>query len=83
MHGDATGVCDIVPVDGASAEEVTSPVDGDGVEFLEGLDKVVGILFSGVLHAKVVNDEGENMRLVSCFHSAMVLGTGANPNLAR
>ena len=58
VHGDATGVCDIVPVDGASAEEVTSPVDGDGVEFLEGLDEVVSVLFSDVLDAKVVYGEG-------------------------
>ena len=48
-----------------------------------GLDEVVGFLFSGVLHAKVVYDEGENMGLVSCFHSAGVLGIGANPNLER
>ena len=58
-HGDVTGVCGIVPVDGESAEEGTSPVNGDGVEFLEGLDEVVGILFSDVLDAKVVYDEGE------------------------
>ena len=52
-------MCGIVPVDGESAEEGTSPVDGDGVEFLEGLDEVVGVLFSDVLDAKVVYNEGE------------------------
>ena len=44
---------------------------------------MVGVLFPGVLDAKVVNDEGENMGLVSCFHSAGVLGTGAKPNWVR
>ena len=82
-HGDVTGVCGVVPVNGESAEEGTSTVDGDGVEFLEGLDEMVGVFFSDVLDAKVVNDEGENMGLVSCFHSARVLGKRAKPNLAR
>ena len=58
-HGDITGVCGVVPVDGDSSEEGTIPVDGDGVEFLEGLYEVVGVLFSDVLDAKVVYDEGE------------------------
>ena len=58
-HGDVTGVCSVVPVDGESSEEGTSPVDRDGVEFLEGLDEVVGVLFSDVLDSKVVYNEGE------------------------
>ena len=52
-------MCGVVPVDGESTEEGTSPVDGDGVDFLEGLDEVVGVLFSDILDAKVVYDEGE------------------------
>ena len=52
-HGDVTGVCGVFPVDGESTEEGTSLVDRDGVEFLEGLDEVVGVLFSDVLYAKV------------------------------
>ena len=58
-HGDVTGVDSVVLVYGESTEEGTSPVDGDGVEFLEGLDEVVGVLFSDVLDAKVIYDEGE------------------------
>ena len=58
-HADVTGVCGIVPIDGESSEEGTSPVDGDGVEFLEVLDEVVGVLFSNVLDAKVVYNEGK------------------------
>ena len=53
-HVYVTGVCGVVPVDGESTEEGTSPVDGDGVEFLEGLDEVVGVLLSDILDAKVV-----------------------------
>ena len=56
-------MCGIFPVNGESAEEGTSPVDGDGVEFLQGLDEVVSVLFSNVLEAKVVNDKGEKYGL--------------------
>ena len=57
-HGDVTVLCGVVPVDGESTEDGTSPFNGDGVEFLEDLDEVVGVLFSDVLDAKVVNNEG-------------------------
>ena len=30
-HAYAVGACGIVPVNGESAEEVTGPVDGDGI----------------------------------------------------
>ena len=50
---------------------------------MEGLDEVVGVLFSDVLDTKVVDDSGEIVGLVSCFHSTRVLGTGAKPNLDR
>ena len=58
-HGDFTGVCGVVPVDADSAEDGTSPLDGDGVEFLEGLDEVAIVLFFDVLDAKVIYDKGE------------------------
>ena len=48
----------MVPVNGESAEEGTGPVYGDGVEFLEGLDEVVGVRFSYVLDPKVIDNEG-------------------------
>ena len=60
-------MCGIVLVNGEYAEEGTSTVGGYGVEFLEGLDEVVGVLFSGVLDAKVVNDEGEKYGLGIVF----------------
>ena len=56
-------MCGIVPVDGESVEEGTRPVHGYSVEFLEGLDDVVGILLSNVLDTKVVNEEGEKYGL--------------------
>ena len=59
-HGYVTGACGVVPVNSDSAEQGTGPVDGDGVEFLEVLNEVVGILFSNVFDSKVINDEGEN-----------------------
>ena len=59
-HGDVAGACSIVPVNGEYAEEGTGPVDGDGVQFLEGLDEVVGVFLADVIDPKVVNDEGEN-----------------------
>ena len=59
-HGYVVGACGIVPVNGESAEKGTGPVYVDGVEFLEGLDEVVGVLLAGVLDAKVINNEGEN-----------------------
>ena len=63
-HGYIAGACGIVPVNGESEEEGTGPVDGYGVEFLEGLDEVVGVLLAYVLEPKLINDEGENDGLV-------------------
>ena len=62
-HGDVTGACGIVPVNGDSVEEGTSPVDGDSIQFFEGLDEVVWIFLSDVLDPKFVDDEGENDEL--------------------
>ena len=59
-HGDVAGACGIVLVNGKSTEEGNSPVDGDGVYFLEVLDEVVGVLFADVLDPKLINDKGEN-----------------------
>ena len=69
-HGDVTGVCGVVSVDGESAEEGTSPVDGDGVEFLEGLDEVVGVLFSDALERQSCLQRGRKL-LVWCYASTV------------
>ena len=62
-HGDVAGAWGIVSINGESAEEGTGPVDGYRVEFLEGLDEVVGILFTDVLDPEVIYDEGEKYGL--------------------
>ena len=59
-NGDVAGACDIVPINGYYAEEGNGPVDGDGVEFLEGLDEVVGVISADVLDHKVINYEEKN-----------------------
>ena len=73
----------VVPVDCESAEEGTSPVDGDGVEFLEVLDEVVGVLFSNVLDAKVVYDEGEKYGFGVVLPQRRGYGYRGKPNLSR
>ena len=37
-HRYVAGACGVVPGNGKSAEEGTVPVDGDGVQFLEGFN---------------------------------------------
>ena len=59
-HGDVSGACGIVPVNGDSSEEGTGPVYGDGLQFLEGLNEFVGVFLADVLDLKVINDEEEN-----------------------
>ena len=59
-HGDDAGACGIVPVNGESAEEGTGSVDVDGIQFLEGLDEVVGVSLANLLDPKVINDKVEN-----------------------
>ena len=82
-HGDVACACGIVPVNGEFLEEGTGPADGGGIQFLEGLDEVVGVFLGDVLDPQVINDEGKMMGLVVCFQSSGVLGTGANPKWAR
>ena len=59
-HGYVAGACGVIPGNGKSAEEVTGPVDGYDVQFLEGLDEVVGVFLTDLLDPKVVDNEGEN-----------------------
>ena len=62
LHGDVVGACGIVPVNGESAEEGTVPFYGDGIQFLEGLDEVVGFFLAGVLDPKL-QQRGRNYGL--------------------
>ena len=56
-HGYVASLCGVVPVNGNYKEEVNVKVDGDGVQFLEGLDEVVVVFLSDVLDHKVVDDK--------------------------
>ena len=49
-HGDVAGECGIVPVNGESTEEGTGTVDGDGIQFLEGLYEVVVVFLADVFY---------------------------------
>ena len=62
-NGDVAGSCGIVPVNGESAEEGTGPVNGDGIQYLEGLDEVVSVFLAYVIDPKVVDNEEENYGL--------------------
>ena len=59
-HGYVAGACVVISGNGNSTEEGTGTVDGDGVQFLEGLDEVVGILLANIIDPKVGDDEGES-----------------------
>ena len=82
-HGDVVGAYGIVPVNGESAKEGTGPVDGDGIQFLEGLDEVVGVSLTIYLTPKSSTTRKKMMGLVVYFQSAGVMGTEAKPNWAR
>ena len=82
-HGYVTGVCGVIPGNGKSTEEVTSPVDGDGVPFLEGLDEVVGFLFDKVLDTKVVDDEGESDGLGGVLTERRSSGNRGGSNMGK
>ena len=58
-HGDVTNPLVVVPINGETAIEGSSPVDGDSIELLERLDEMVRRVFSDVLDTKIVNHKGE------------------------
>ena len=82
-HGYVAGVCGVIPGSGNSMEEVTSPVDGDGVQFLEGLDEVVGVFLADVLDPKVVDDEGENYGLGGVLPERRSSGNRGEPKTGK
>ena len=82
-HRDVAGACGIVPVNSESAEEGTGPVDGDGVQFLEGLDEVVGVFLAVVLDPKVVNNEGENDGLGGVLPESRSYGNRGEPKMGK
>jgi hypothetical protein len=49
----------VVPFDSEATIKFPFPVGGNGVKVLQGIDKMVGIVFANIFDAKVVNDEAE------------------------
>ena len=64
-HGDVNMSVFVVPIQGHTTVQGAIPINGDGVVLLEGIDKMLGILLVGVLHAKVINAKGRT-RWVVC-----------------
>jgi hypothetical protein len=58
-HGEVDGAGQVIPFEGKAAVEGTSPVGGDGVERLEGVDEVLGVFLTNIFYTEVVDDKGE------------------------
>ena len=82
-HGDVESGCGLVPVNGASTEEATGPVNGYGVQFLEGLDEVVGVFLVDVIDPKVVNDEVKNDGLGDVLPEHRSSGNRGEPKMGK
>ena len=59
-NGDVTNTLAVVPINGETAIEISSPVDGDSIELLERLDEMVLRVFAGVLDTKIVDHKGKS-----------------------
>ena len=57
-HVDVTNTLVVVPINGETAIEGSSPIDGDIIELLERLDEMVCRVFSDVLDTKIVDHKG-------------------------
>ncbi len=58
-HRYVEGSCVVIPFRFYSAVEVTVPILGEIVVFLQAFDQMVDVGFVGVLHAKVINHQCE------------------------
>ena len=58
-HGDVTNTLVVVPINGETAIEGSSPIDGDIIELLERLDEMVRRVFADVLDTRIVDHKGE------------------------
>ena len=56
-----------VPVEADSTVLLAFPIFVDNIEFLKGTDKVVRMLFSDILHTKVVDNEAETDGMLIVF----------------
>ena len=55
QHRNVEGSCRIIPLQFYSTVKVARRVFGDAVIFLDACDKVIGVFFSNVFYAKIVN----------------------------
>ena len=59
-HGYINGSAAIIPLDGDTRIEGACPVGGDGVQFLEGAEEMLGVFAADVFDSEVIYDEGES-----------------------
>jgi hypothetical protein len=60
QHGDINvPLVVIVPFDGQTTIKRACPISGDSGELVEGVEKVIGVLFAHVLDSEIVDDKGE------------------------
>ena len=60
VHGDVTYALVVVPVNGETAIEGSSPVNGDSIYLIERLDEMVRRVLADVLDTKIVDHKGES-----------------------
>ena len=58
-HGDVTNHLVVVPINGETSIEGSSPVDGDSIELLERLGEMVRSVFDGLLDTEIDDHKGE------------------------
>ena len=56
-HINVTSVAPVVPIYGKATDEGAGPIDGDGVELLKYMNKVLIVLLANVLNSKIVDDK--------------------------
>ena len=62
IHGEVAGVLSVIPLEVDSSIQITLPIFGDVVVFLEGIAQVSGVPFTDIFDTKVVDDEAEDDR---------------------
>ena len=60
QHGQVDLASRVVPIDVHAKVSGADPVVVDGIVFLQDGHEVVGVLFAGVFHSKIVHAKGES-----------------------
>ena len=58
-HGNFTSEFLVVPSDGKATEKGAGPINGDSVELLQYLNKVLTMLLANVLNSKIFDNKHE------------------------